>query len=137
MKKFSSDYHFDKRSGLHLHENINVYGLSGILKNCGALVGSKGEKFIQIAGLRRVDKDNAPTEWVKFNREFKIGDTVKTGSYNLIYTGKIIAIGVKTVTIEGCELGRRRFDIAKFICRNYDLNLDKIQTHNFYIKKVW
>jgi hypothetical protein len=60
-----------------------------------------------------------------FDKTFKVGDVVKTGSYNLIYTGKITNIGPKTISADG-----KRFTIAEFIDHNYDLDLKYIADHN-------
>lgn len=66
---------------------------------------------------------------VSFDLTFNIGDQAEYDSFNLIYTGKIVSITAKTVTIE--EYGQKhRLDLYTFIRRNYDFNLDKIRKYN-------
>ena len=64
---------------------------------------------------------------------FKIGDVAVYGSYNLIYTGKIIAISPKTVTI---DKGRhyksaKRLKIYDFSWRNKNFDAARIAEENF------
>lgn len=62
-----------------------------------------------------------------YDRTFKMGDTVEYGSYNFAYTGKIVAIGEKTVKIEHSYGGKvTQLDLHTFIYRNWDLDLKKI-----------
>lgn len=66
-----------------------------------------------------------------FDLTFKMGDTCVYDSYNLVYTGKIVGIGAKTVTIE--KSGYRRntvLDIATFIHRNWDYDAKAIFERN-------
>lgn len=69
---------------------------------------------------------------VIFNKTFKIGDEVEHGSYNLIYTGKVIAIGPNSVTVERSDIGNKpmRMDLCAFIGRNWDFDAAKITRHN-------
>jgi hypothetical protein len=65
---------------------------------------------------------------------FRVGDTAVHGSYNLIYTGTIVAIGKATVTIEE-EVGssqrqRHRLNLFDFNFRNHDFNRAEIARHN-------
>ncbi|AHM59347.1 hypothetical protein D770_05400 [Flammeovirgaceae bacterium 311] len=64
-----------------------------------------------------------------FQKTFKVGDHVEVDSYNLIYTGAILAIGEKTVLVE-CHSKNKRMNLAEFVRRNYDLNLEKIARSN-------
>ena len=63
---------------------------------------------------------------------FKVGDVCIYGSYNLVYTGEILAIGAKTVTINagGTGQGNKRLDLYKFAWRNYDYNAERIAKRN-------
>lgn len=62
---------------------------------------------------------------------FKVGDPCITGSYNLIYMGKILKITAKTVTVQdNCETRSKRLDIAEFNRRNCHFDADKIARHN-------
>lgn len=66
---------------------------------------------------------------VTHENTFKVGDTAVYGSYNFIYTGKIIAISEKTVTIEepyGEGSKRHRLSLYEFCWRNDDFDLDAI-----------
>jgi hypothetical protein len=61
--------------------------------------------------------------------EFKIGEIAVYGSYNLIYTGVITAIGEKTVTID--DDGKvTRMSIYDFSRRNSNFNADRVAEHN-------
>ncbi len=69
---------------------------------------------------------NPPTD---FDLTFKIGDQAEYDSYNLDYTGKIVAIGAKTITIE--DHGERyRLDLHTFAWRNWDFNIVRISENN-------
>lgn len=63
-----------------------------------------------------------------YRRDFKVGDEAVYGSYNLVYTGTITAIGEKTVTIT--ESGRggqvHRLALYEFDWRNW--NFDPAET---------
>lgn len=62
---------------------------------------------------------------------FKIGDSAIYGSYNLVYTGEIIAIGEKTVKIredKGTKV--HSLDIATFSDRNRGYDAEKIFKRN-------
>ncbi len=67
-----------------------------------------------------------------FDRTFQIGDEAEYHSYNLRYTGKIIAIGPKTVTIQHYPHEPRvtMLDLFGFIDRNWDFDAVKIAHHN-------
>ena len=68
----------------------------------------------------------------QFDLTFEIGDTAEYDSYNMRYTGKILAIGAKTVTIDAHGTGEhtRRLTLAQFASRNWDFDLEKIQAEN-------
>lgn len=66
-----------------------------------------------------------------FDLTFKMGDTCVYDSYNLVYTGKIVGIGAKTITIEKAGYSRNTvLDIATFIQRNYDYDAKAIFERN-------
>lgn len=85
-------------------------------------------KYIRIYG-QEWNHINAP---VDFDRTFKIGDEAEYDSYNLKYTGKIVAIGEKTITIDASDTGKKtvRLDIYEFSWRNWDFNSAKIFRQN-------
>lgn len=96
----------------------------------------KGHKAIVMPGYyiriygQEWNHRNAP---VDFDRTFNIGDTVEYDSYNLKYTGKILAIGPQTITIERKDTGRSpcRLSIYSFSLRNWDFDAQKIAKDNF------
>ena len=69
---------------------------------------------------------------VEFDITFKLGDTAEYDSYNLSYTGKIVSIGPKTVTIDASGTGDRtkRLDIVEFAWRNWDFDAERIAKEN-------
>ncbi len=82
-------------------------------------------KTIRIFG---VSYKGTPHEF-SFDLTFQIDDSAIYDSYNLYYTGKIVNIGPKTVTIE--KYGRRhRLNIYEFAWRNYRYNDKRIAAHN-------
>lgn len=65
-----------------------------------------------------------------FDKTFRVGDVCATGSYNLIYTGRIKKIGPKTITTQG-HWKVERFTPYEFIYENWDYDAVKIAAHNF------
>lgn len=66
-----------------------------------------------------------------FDRVFKIGDEATYDSYNLVYTGPIVKIGPKSVTIyNNCNDKNMRLDLFDFIRRNWNFDLNKINKRN-------
>jgi hypothetical protein len=64
-----------------------------------------------------------------FDKTFKKGDVVEVDSYNYVYTGEILSVGSKTVTV--VEHSRnKRMNLAEFIRRNHKLDLEKIAERN-------
>ena len=66
----------------------------------------------------------------KFDRTFKIGDTVTYDSYNFIYLGQIVKIGPKTVTVKTDLRDNVRMDLFDFIRKNRLLDLETIEKEN-------
>lgn len=65
-----------------------------------------------------------------YNRTFRLGDTAEYDSFNLSYTGEIVSIGEKSITVrDGKKL--HRLSIYEFDWRNFDLNLEAIEARNF------
>jgi hypothetical protein len=63
---------------------------------------------------------------------FEIGDPAEYDSYNLKYTGKIVSITDKTVTIlPKYENRKRRLKIEDFAWRNYDFNAERVAAENY------
>jgi hypothetical protein len=65
----------------------------------------------------------------QFDKTFKVGDVAEYGSYNLVYTGEIVSIGKKTISIH--HHGEvSRLSLYEFSWRNWDFNIEKINKHN-------
>lgn len=63
--------------------------------------------------------------------EFHIGDEAEYDSYNLKYTGKIVSITEKTVTIKPkYENKNRRLNIRAFAWRNWNFDSEKVAAEN-------
>lgn len=67
-----------------------------------------------------------------FDITFKIGDRAEYDSYNLKYTGNIVSIGEKTVTIDPGNNweGKKRLDLWHFAWRNWDYDAATIDAYN-------
>lgn len=77
--------------------------------------------------VQRVEKDGSLTP----KKVFKIGDEAEYDSYNLIYTGKIVSITDKSVTIQPkYAKGNKRLKLVDFAWRNYDFDSDKVAAKN-------
>lgn len=61
---------------------------------------------------------------------FAVGDTAIHGSYNLVYTGKIVKITAKTVTIQEGNDRPKRLSIAEFGRRNAHYDAATIARRN-------
>jgi len=88
------------------------------------------KKWIRIWGTFRNHVDG-PQE---FDRKFEIGDWAEYDSYNLIYDGKIVGIGKKSVVIlsyPDSNSGRRhQLDLHTFCWRNWDYDRERIAAKN-------
>lgn len=77
--------------------------------------------------------DAAAKLWVvepkPFDKAFRLGNEAEYDSYNLSYTGKIVGIGPKTVTIEN-HGKKRRLDLYEFCRRNWNFDAEKIARRN-------
>lgn len=60
---------------------------------------------------------------------FKVGDRAVYDSWNLVFTGTIVAIGAKTVTIENWGK-RHRLSIFEFSRRNWNFDAEEIDRRN-------
>ncbi len=68
---------------------------------------------------------------IKFDKTFKLGDIAVYDSYNLTYTGEIVGIGPKSVSIRPYpNSGAKRLDLNTFCWRNWNLDLEKIAYQN-------
>lgn len=76
-----------------------------------------------------INRNSVRNGFIPYRIEFKIGDVAEYDSFNLVYTGTIVAIGEKTVTIE--NHGRKyRLSIFLFSQKNYDFDLAAIRKRN-------
>lgn len=67
-----------------------------------------------------------------YEQTFKVGDVAVYGSYNLIYTGVIVSIGAKTVTVKHYESSDEvtQMDLNTFCNRNWDYDAKRIADQN-------
>jgi hypothetical protein len=63
-------------------------------------------------------------------RRFEVGDEVEYDSFNLSYTGPILAIGKKTVTVESTFKGKKRLKAEEFGWRNWNFNAGETARRN-------
>jgi len=68
----------------------------------------------------------------EYDISFELGDTAEYDSYNLIYTGEIVSIGPKTVTIKHYKNSesKSRLSIIDFAWKNWDYSAERIAAHN-------
>lgn len=75
-----------------------------------------------------------PADGIPYSITFRVGDVAEYDSFNLSYTGKILAIGEKTVTICAEMTGNRgaksRLSLYDFSRKNRDFNLAEISKRN-------
>lgn len=68
---------------------------------------------------------------VAYDKTFRVGDVCERGSFNLVYLGRIVAIGEKTVTIvDDLRQRKTRMSLDVFSRRNRDFDLAAIQKRN-------
>lgn len=84
------------------------------------------KKSIRIYGEYKNSRDSS----THFDKVFKIGDRAEYDSYNLNYTGKIVGIGPKSVTIKDHGT-KHRLTLHEFCWRNWDFDVERIARHNF------
>ncbi len=72
-------------------------------------------------------KDYTP---IQFDRTYKVGDIVETGSYNLTYTNPIVKFTAKNVVVNKGGDSNTFMKLDEFIYRNWDLDLEKIKRSN-------
>ena len=107
-----------------LQKSARVFSVEGDQWDADVVVG----KSVRIYG---VDANNANgAQW--FDLTFNVGDEAVYGSYNLVYTGAIVSITAKTVTIDASGTGEntKRLRLADFLARNRSWTPEKIAAHN-------
>lgn len=89
----------------------------------------QGKRKMEINTGGNIQYGPASVEVLPFDRTFAIGDRVEYGSYNLIYTGPIVAITPQGVKVQAGGVNQilKMYD---FIWRNWDLDLEKIAERN-------
>lgn len=68
-------------------------------------------------------------------RRFEVGDEVEYDSFNLRYTGPIVSIGAKTVTVETTFNGNKRLKAEEFGWRNWNFNSAVTKARNAEISQ--
>jgi len=68
-------------------------------------------------------------------RRFEVGDEVEYDSFNLSYTGPILAIGKKTVTVETSFRGKKRLKAEEFGWRNWSFDPGETARRNAEISQ--
>jgi hypothetical protein len=68
-------------------------------------------------------------------KRFEVGDEVEYDSFNLSYTGPILAIGKKTVTVESSFKGKKRLKAEEFGWRNWNFNAGETARRNAEISQ--
>lgn len=90
-----------------------------------------GSRYVKGEDGRYTTTNAAP---IVYRKHFVLGGQAVYGGYNLTYTGKIIAIGEKTVTVEaysGTTSARKhRLDLADFSRQNWDYDAAAISKRN-------
>jgi len=71
------------------------------------------------------------SEFLEYDRTFKVGDRAAYGSHNTIYMGKIVGISDKTVTIQPDGSNKKiRMNLWEFCWRNHAFNHDDSEWRN-------
>ncbi len=83
------------------------------------------KKSIRLYGTQ-INQITGPLE---FDKTFNIGDQAEYDSYNLSYTGEIVTIGAKTITVED-HGEKHRLDLHTFSWRNWDFDAQRIFENN-------
>ena len=71
-----------------------------------------------------------------YSRRFVMGEEAEYGSYNLVYTGPIVGISTKRITVDAHSTGNRGdvrcFDLEQFDGRNWDFDaVETVRTKTF------
>ena len=93
-------------------------------------VTTSPREFIRLSGTYKNHVDGPQT----FDITFHVGDQAIYDTYNLKYTGEIVSIGNKTVTIAAYKgtnnETRHRLNLGKFAWKNWNFNAEKVFEHN-------
>tara|TARA_R110000796_G_scaffold84556_2_gene184228 strand:- start:1045 stop:1416 length:372 start_codon:yes stop_codon:yes gene_type:complete len=107
-----------------LHTDSRIFSVQGDDYRADVVKGSS----IRIHGI---DANNVRGPQ-SFDRTYQLGDDAVYDSYNMVYTGEIVSITDKTVTIDTRSTGGRtkRLPLAVFVARNHGWDLVKVAKHN-------
>ena len=121
-KRQGTTYPGEVRDGHHVEvkpgEYVRVYGVRKNRYHYLTVYNMDGSKSTRV-----VHYDEP------YDLTFRIGEYAEYDSYNLKYTGPILSIGKKTVTIQGTS-GRTRLTLHEFSWRNEDFDAEKISAEN-------
>lgn len=108
----------------NLHTDARIFSVEGDDYRADVIKGSS----IRIHGTN----GNHVSRAQPVDQTFNVGDHAVYGSYNLVYTGEILSITEKTVTIDasGTGCGKKRLPLAVFFARNHGRTPEQIATHN-------
>lgn len=133
--------HVDVRSRDYVRAGRKYEGRSDVghhvIVRPGVSVHVTGSSMRQPPYIKRTAEDGSVsyerTEMVHayYSTTFRVGDTAVYDSFNLVYTGTIVAIGEKTVKIQHPHSKRTTvLDLAEFSSRNRFFDLDEIFNRN-------
>jgi len=99
-------------------------------KDDGCFVGVLAGKSVRLFGKTKTYAKGGPVD-SPYDVTFRIGDEVEYDSYNLSYTGHIVSIGAKTVTINtGRGEPKRRLKLEEFSWRNRRFDAEETRRKN-------
>jgi hypothetical protein len=93
---------------------------------------------IGTGGYDTYEVELEPKKWISVSRKgstptrFEIGDTATYDSYNLVYTGEIVQISEKCVTIRPKYETKKtkRLKLSEFCWRNWDFDAEQTALRN-------
>ncbi len=93
-----------------------------------------GKRVVIWGSSKRLRPRESGAFLTPYRVEFKLGDTAVYGGYNMTYTGTVVAIGAKTITVEEysgtCNARRHRLSVARFSSWNQHFDLAAIAKSN-------
>jgi len=98
-----------------------------------------------VSGLRKYRVTLVPGQYVVVEhfrddafvsmKRFEVGDEAEYDSFNLRYTGPILAIGAKTVTVESTLRGKKRLKAEEFGWRNWNFDSGEVARWNTEVSR--
>jgi len=93
-----------------------------------------GKRVVVWGSSMRLRRNQSGAFLTPYRVEFKLGDTAVYGGFNMTYTGKVVAIGAKTITVEAysgtSNAQRYRLSVARFSSWNRHFDLNEISRRN-------